>query len=223
MKEAYESFWKRMGAKTPADYNLLQALYSLPYRHHHTLENHIFPTLQEFGNVERLVESPDAIRMAIWWHDVVYDARARDNEERSANLAYDICISGGLKDAAKVKNLVLSTKEHKLGDLDAMILSDCDYSILGQPEEIFDRYNENINLEFSWLKTSPESWSNYVAKRKEFLESLKSGVFLTPFFIEKYESQARLNIDRALKKFEAKNPEMMPGSNTAASNILYTK
>jgi predicted metal-dependent HD superfamily phosphohydrolase len=203
LRHEYEALWKRMGGKTPADFRLLEILYSIPLRHHHTLEDHIIPMLEEFEPVASMAAAPDAIRMSIYWHDAIYYPLERDNEEQSARVAYSVCSDGGLIEAQNVKWLVRSTKQHKPGDLDAMLLSDCDYAVLGKPWERFLKYNKGVDAEYGWLKTSPESWKTYVGRRKAFLESLKQGVFLTPYFIEKYEAQARSNIERAIKEIDS--------------------
>src|SRR5690348_1527399 len=64
----------------------LESAYERPDRHYHTLR-HI---AQVLGTIDRLRDralDPVSLRLAAWYHDAVYDSRAKDNEERSADLA----------------------------------------------------------------------------------------------------------------------------------------
>lgn len=72
----------------PAVFARLTTAYSEPVRHYHTLA-HITDSLYEFDRLIGLAEAPHEIEMAIWFHDAVYDPKAHDNEERSAEWAQD--------------------------------------------------------------------------------------------------------------------------------------
>lgn len=79
----------------------------------------------------------------MWFHDVVYDTHARDNEERSAVLARRVSQDGGLPavfgDAAYA--LILRTKHDAApADGDAAIMVDVDLAILGRPAAEFLEY-----------------------------------------------------------------------------------
>ena len=87
------------------------------------------------------------VELAIWFHDVVYDTRAADNEERSAQLAQawlgEVHAEPALIEA--VSRLVLATKKHDPSlHADAALLVDVDLSILGQPQEQFWEYEAQI-------------------------------------------------------------------------------
>src|SRR6185436_2645450 len=67
--------------------------------------------LEVLDAVDAMVEEADdieAVRLAAWFHDAVYDVRAPDNEERSAQLAESVLPAYDVDDAtvAEVARLV---------------------------------------------------------------------------------------------------------------------
>src|SRR5437763_566250 len=67
-------------------FELLAAAYSAPERHYHNLE-HLEEVFRVAARLGTLTDDPGPLQLAIWFHDAVYDARAGDNEARSADLA----------------------------------------------------------------------------------------------------------------------------------------
>ena len=88
--ERWEKLWRAAAKEipTPEYFHQLVAMYSELHRHYHN-QNHIANCLAEFDRVKSFVDNPPAVELAIWFHDAVYDPRAGDNEERSAELAKD--------------------------------------------------------------------------------------------------------------------------------------
>src|SRR5439155_4146552 len=90
--------------------------------------------------------SPRAIELAIWFHDVIYDGRRQDNEERSAELA-DVQLKRlEIGDAfrAEVRRLILLTRhDREPADIDGKLMVDIDLASLARPAEVF---NENTRL-----------------------------------------------------------------------------
>src|SRR5678815_3519426 len=64
----------------------LLARYTAPDRHYHDIA-HIVASLRELDTVRAMARDPDAIELAIWFHDCIYDATRLDNEEQSAAIA----------------------------------------------------------------------------------------------------------------------------------------
>jgi predicted metal-dependent HD superfamily phosphohydrolase len=201
-KQCWLDLWKRIGAQGNAleIYSDLVLRYAEPHRAYHTLA-HIEHCLDEFEQVQRLATNPDAVELAIWFHDAVYEIGGKYNEEKSVALMSEVIRKALLPDelGKLVENLILATKRTVVpADPDAQLLVDIDLSILGQPGDKFDEYERRIRREHRWV---PDGL--FIARRSAMLKSFldRSAIFSTKFFCDKYESQARQNIARSLAQF----------------------
>ena len=172
-------------------------MYSEPHRHYHN-QHHIADCLHEFDGVRHLAREPVAVELAIWFHDAVYDTRAGDNEEHSAELAKDWLKKSNTPDALAdaVGQLVLATKHHD-GSLhvDAPLLVDVDLSILGQMPERFREYEAQIRAEYSWVEQEL-----FCEKRAEILERFlaRERIYGTEKFSGRCELRARRNLRESI-------------------------
>ena len=200
--------WARLWpASAPAapladSFQQLAARYAEPHRHYHN-QAHITDCLAGFDQVKALAGNPLAVELAIWFHDAVYDPRAADNEERSAELAQHwlqaLHSSRALAEA--VSQLVLATKHHDVSlHPDAPLLVDVDLSILGQPPERFWDYERQIRLEYSWVETAV-----FAVKRAEILQRFlaRPRLYQTDFFHQQLETQARLNLQASIGRLSS--------------------
>ncbi len=64
-------------------WEMLTRHYSEPTRFYHTRE-HILECLNQYDQIKDNLISADAVQLSIWFHDVIYDIEAKDNEEQSA-------------------------------------------------------------------------------------------------------------------------------------------
>ena len=110
-RESMQKGWVRMLEKygvAPCDaypaFDVLVAAYSAPERHYHNLE-HLGEMFKVVERLAGLVEQPDALHLAIWFHDAVYDSRTKDNERRSGELAVDLLGPLGVP-AATIERIV---------------------------------------------------------------------------------------------------------------------
>ena len=186
-----------VGAVRDSDecFNRLIAAYLEPHRHYHSLR-HIAECQQEFEAVREQAASPEAIELAIWFHDAIYNTKASDNEEKSAEWARDFLEETSL--AEQVSNLVLATKHHDVRlDPVAPMLVDIDLSILGQPEKRFWEYEDQIRAEYSWVDSAVFS-----EKRAEILETFlkRDRIYSTDSFFDRYEPQARQNLQASIDR-----------------------
>lgn len=87
----FYDFWDRCNNKIDlweCEYVDIFNRYSEPYRHYHTM-NHIWHCLNELSEVMYDLYCPVAVEAAIYFHDIIYNTHANDNESKSALYAID--------------------------------------------------------------------------------------------------------------------------------------
>lgn len=175
--------------------------YREPQRHYHDWK-HIEHCLAEFQAVKDQCKDATAVEAAIWFHDAVYDPRRHDNEKRSAELAAETLRELGIPGdfIAKVKSLILATRHDKRpGTNDGRLLADIDLAILGQEPVIFDWYERMIRQEYTHVPDEAFARGR-AAILKRFLE--RPRIYWTDYFFQKYEQQARENLQRSMQKLQ---------------------
>lgn len=199
-KQIWVSFCVRFCLENPQIvWDDLTKRYNEPQRHYHTWK-HIVNGLAEFEAVQHLAKHPDEVRLACFFHDAIYDSREKDREnvEKSADMAVETMVKVNLpKDMiGRVKDLILATKhDQPPSNIDAQLITDVDLAILGKSEDEFDEYEKNIRLEYEFVsEEASKKGRRKVSER--FLA--RPNIFSTPYFIEKYESQARANLERSI-------------------------
>ena len=178
----------------------LRAHYAESHRAYHTLE-HIHSCLQLLDSVKPELEDPRSVELALWYHDVIYDPRADDNEEQSAQMARDeLAALGETVDCqGEVARMIRMTKHPSEPQTrDDCFLLDIDLSILGADPEVFDEYERQIRFEYQWV---PEVV--YREKRAEVLKLFlrQPAIYRTSPFHGAREGQARKNIQKALVSY----------------------
>ena len=171
----------------------LQECYSEEHRKYHN-----------FTHIERMLhfldessDGEDAIELAIWFHDCVYDPLAANNEEQSARYFKKSLGTKMSKPLVKnVVRLILATKlgASKSEKIDEQLLVDIDLAILGACAEDYEVYRSAIRHEFAIVCET-----DFVAGRKRVLESfLTQKIYTTDCFLS-LEKQARKNIKREIE------------------------
>lgn len=205
LRTVWGELWQRIGAKGDPQvvWENLVARYSEDGRYYHTL-NHIAHCLEELERVRHLCRYPNAVEMAIWFHDAVYDTHAEDNEEQSAKLALEVVKEAGLSEefGQKVTALILATKRDRLPQsIDEQIITDIDLAILGLPDEqdVFGEYERQIRKEYAWVSDTV-----FARERAKLLRVFlaRGFIFSTRYFRRKYEEAARENIRRSLSALD---------------------
>jgi predicted metal-dependent HD superfamily phosphohydrolase len=195
----FPALWARCLAGEPAVaetvFVRLIELYGEPHRHYHTL-NHIQHCLSQFDQAAALMADRDAVEMALWFHDAIYQPGSMDNEWRSAELFREW--SEGLAAPAfqqRVHDLVLATTHRESQQGDAGFTVDIDLSGFGMPWEECERDGFLIRAEFPAM-TDDEYYPGHL----RFLRSLqnRNTFFFTEFFQQRYESAAQANLARII-------------------------
>ena len=186
----------------------LIALYQDGSRHYHGL-SHIEALLALAEEYRAELSDPDAVGAAIWFHDAIYDSKAKDNEAKSAALARQR-LATRLEPLRldRVDAMILATATHVVPELDsatalrdAELFLDMDLSILGAAPAAFDAYEAAVRAEYAWV---PEP--NWTAGRSAVLRSFlgRAHIYHSNEFRNRFEQQARSNIGRSLASLEEK-------------------
>jgi predicted metal-dependent HD superfamily phosphohydrolase len=133
----------------------------------------------------------------VWFHDVVYDSRAKDNEHRSGELAVDLLGPVGVPASAidRIVQMIWATQYAADGPPPAMrdtrVLLDADLAILGASEDRYARSARDIRTEYAWV---PEA--DYRAGRARVLEHFlaRPRIYFTGVMFEEGEERARANL-----------------------------
>lgn len=195
-----------------AQWEALRAAYATPPRAYHGFA-HVQDVLRHYAEVDAGPgwRRPREVLLAVLYHDAVYEAAARDNEARSAQLAREHIArwlpAAGI-DADRVAALIGLTARHgtfQPADLDgadagdgedARLFLDCDMAILGADPAAFDAYDRGIAAEYrghvpDWL---------FRVNRRRFLKGLlaRERIFLSDHFHARLDASARNNLRRAV-------------------------
>ncbi|WP_256662767.1 N-methyl-D-aspartate receptor NMDAR2C subunit [Pseudomonas sp. AG1028] len=197
-EKSWTRAWSGLGLQPDASlFEALMAAYAQPQRHYHCLQ-HLEECLALFEQVRDLAEHPEEVEIALWFHDAVYDVRGTTNERQSADWAVRALLSCEASQPTqnRVEQLVMATRHDAAPvDGDERLLVDIDLSILGAAPERFTEYDRQIRAEYSWV---PEAV--YSMKRKAVLSSFlaRPSIYSTPYFRERLEAQARINLSAAI-------------------------
>ncbi|MCX8533012.1 HD domain-containing protein [Chryseobacterium luquanense] len=207
LKEKFE----KICLNSTNDSNLIEKLwfeiekkYSAKSRHYHNLQ-HLENMFREIENVKDKIENVNIISYSIFYHDVIYDVTSKSNEEKSAEVSKEKLelLDLNSEEILKVYEQILATKSHKKSDdEDTNFLLDADLSILGKGYEDYLEYIKQIRKEYSIY---PDFL--YKPGRKKVLEHFLEleSIFKTGYFKDKYEVQARKNIEMELIVLGIKN------------------
>jgi predicted metal-dependent HD superfamily phosphohydrolase len=177
----------------------IRLAYTSKNRHYHNA-THIYNMLIQADNVKKRIIDFDALRFAIWYHDIVYKSTQSDNEEQSAIFAVNCLKSFSINEERLqlISDLIVSTKKHEIlcyKNEDNGYFLDLDLSILGANWNIYKEYSLNIRKEYSLY---PSFVYNKGRKKvlKHFLE--KKSLFFSEHFKNQFEIKARENINKEL-------------------------
>ena len=183
----------------------LLARWAGPRRRYHDIR-HLRDVL---GYVELLVghaDDADAVRLAAWYHDAVFEA-GPDDEELSARQAEADLTALGVPAGfvAKVARLVRMTTDHNPapGDRDAEVLVDADLASLAISWEEYRRNSADIRIEFAHV---PDAL--FRSGRAAIVAALLAApaLYRTPTARARWEQAARVNLRAELALLTADQP-----------------
>lgn len=195
------ALWRGLGAGAgPVDevFADLAARYDENGRYYHNF-NHVDRVLTVADQLGQYAHDFTAVEVALWFHDVIYDPRAADNEEKSAAHAAAalprLQLPPGTID--EVLRLILATKTHAAaaGDVDAYVVLDADLAALGAAWPQYLQDAGDIRQEYAFV---PEP--AYQQGRRRVLAGFlqRERLFQTELLFATLEARARENITREM-------------------------
>lgn len=179
------------------EFDNLSDYYAESHRYYHTLD-HISDCLDRFDEIKQELSEPFSVELAIWYHDVIYEPKNKDNEEQSALFAMNhlkiLMLDADL--LKTIRHLIELTKHPSIPDTnDEKYLLDIDLSILGADATVYDRYAADIRKEYAHIPAFV-----YKFGRKKILENFLATekIYHTDVFSRRFENCARQNIKREL-------------------------
>jgi len=189
--------WSQLGLPAPDGlYERLLEAYGESYRHYHT-QQHLSECIAHLEPALSLAVRPGEVELALWFHDAIYELKARDNELRSADwAAAELARSGGSgEQARRVHALIMATRHDAApADPDQQLLVDVDLAILGADPTRFAEYDAQVRAEYRWVPGFV-----YRVKRLQVLRSFldRPAIYSTAHFSARLEATARSNLRRA--------------------------
>lgn len=179
-------------------WNEIETKYTEKGRYYHNLL-HLGNMFQELEAVKDRISRFTLLSFAVFYHDIIYDATSKSNEEKSAVTAEKRLSELGLsrEEIMTVSDQILATKSHqKSENMDINYLLDADLSVLGKDRETYLVYTQMIRKEYSIY---PDFL--YKPERKKVLRHFLEleNIFKTEYFRDQYETQAKENIETELR------------------------
>ena len=177
--------------------------YRSPGRHYHTWE-HAADCVEKLR--EMPCDSPRAAFLALVFHDAIYVAGRKDNEEQSAVLALDVITEHAptlpAAELAEIQQAILATKSHQppyeaSGTLQAVL--DIDMSILAAAPAAYDTYTRAIEREWCPSVVTPRQFAE---GRMAFLKQLvrRDRIYCSDEGRRRWQEAAFGNISRELTR-----------------------
>lgn len=174
----------------------LEKAYSSKSRQYHNL-SHIEAMVSSFEQYKEQLEFPNEVLYSIFYHDIIYKATRKDNEEKSAAFAIKIIPETTTLNSSLVSDMICATQLHQKNEInDINWLIDFDLKILASDWNTYESYCQQIRKEY---KIYPDLL--YKPGRKKALQHFLANdfIFQTKVFRDQYETQARTNIQNEIK------------------------
>ncbi|MEE8364317.1 MAG: hypothetical protein V3R76_00900 [Gammaproteobacteria bacterium] len=194
----FQLLWSRCLVDSAIDesaiiHQQLMDSYNEPQRYYHTLD-HIEHCLSLFDKISSKLQSPHALELAIWFHDVVYQPGATNNEQLSADQFMQTTknrFDDSLRNTVYQHIMATLHLHSEMTHADTKYMVDIDLSSFGLPWPEFIHDSENLRREMAHLSNA-----DYCRKQSAFQQALmdRPRFFRSDYFYQNYESQARQNL-----------------------------
>ncbi len=178
--------------------------YQEPWRYYHNLD-HLTALFKEFDTVKSQIQDTTIVTLAIFYHDVIYDVLRSDNEAKSATLCEDHLTKLHVPDSIinDVTSAILASGDHSVTEhSDINLFMDMDLAVLGAPQREYKTYCRKIRYEYI-------AYPGVLFDQGRALVlaelSSKNSIFKTDHYTNRFEEQARENLEAELKALKSRN------------------
>ena len=178
----------------------IEKRYSEKKRYYHNLTHLTYMTEKAMHYKDRLTD-PDTVLFSIFYHDIIYNPRRQNNEQKSAEFAKNRLTRLGLPSdqIARCQHQITATAHQTTAvydDSDTNYLVDFDLAILGESREVYEDYARKIRKEYAIYPAFL-----YKKGRKKVLHYFLAmdSIFKTKEFHAQYEQRARENLKAELQ------------------------
>lgn len=196
LQQIWRQIWEDIAPqKLPPDFQQIAGAYQQSHRHYHTLQ-HLHECFLWWSRCRDLMQTPNEVALALFYHDVVYDPKRSDNELQSAKWMQEH-LQHYLSEPQleRLYQWILATAEHQLPENapadDLVWVLDIDLGILSADAERFQEYERQIRLEYRHVPLLI-----YRYKRRQVLKHFAkaSPLFHTDYFRTHLEAAAKINL-----------------------------
>ena len=180
-------------------WTLISKHYQEAHRRYHTLQ-HVAALLQQSERMPVKVHDRAVLALSIWFHDLIYDTHASDNEVQSAAAACAWMQRAGLgaELSEQVAVCITATARHQLPSAisyppDLPVFLDLDLGILSAGAEAYQHYAAAIRAEYAWVPAFTYRWARAGVLNK-FLQ--REVLYFTDHFRTLLQARARHNLQR---------------------------
>jgi len=202
-KAAFFHLWNRVSLQ-PDDTHVADVWgqitrgYSEPHRFYHS-QRHILFCLKQLERIEDSLADIAAVSLAIWFHDLILDPSANDNEEKSKQL-FESLANNHLPEQLikKTSALILSTRHIDAPlNFDECCIQDIDLSTMGEDWDSFVRDVDDLRKEYSHLSNE-----HFIDVTINFYHDMlgRDKIYNSNYFNEHCEQKARENIKRYMRE-----------------------
>lgn len=179
-------------------FDVVMARHRETHRHYHNVR-HVRWVVRHVIELDGAghVDDTGAVVAAAFFHDVVYDPVARDNESVSARLATRALTDLGWADdrSARVGAMIEATATHVATDNDEAALIAADLAVLAAEPGPYGDYTRAVRREYDHV--SDDDWrTGRASVLRSFLD--RDHIFEPSLGIERWERRARANITSEL-------------------------
>ncbi|HCR48512.1 MAG TPA: hypothetical protein DIW24_02710 [Bacteroidetes bacterium] len=202
-KELWPVFWGLVGTKAALLWDELVKAYSEPHRAYHNLV-HLQQMLHAIHPYKQVLQDWEGVLLALFYHDVVYDPAASDNEAQSAKWAcerLDKLVPPTTLNLCEALILATATHQHHNEETFNLFIG-ADLAILGSTCPEYLHYAQAIRREYARYPDKHYRDSRMTVLHR-FLD--RDRIFYAESFFCRYEAIARKNLSQEWAYWKTKS------------------